>query len=104
MSGCQRPSANRSVKPQISPMNLAIPAKINPNWLATRKAKAMDNETVINIQARLPGLTLALPELRTTAQWAEILAELEGLSQRTQRQEALLETVAAISDTASSIL
>lgn len=64
----------------------------------------MVNETLQNVQIKLAGLSQAYPHLQTIPQWAEILAELNGLSQKTQRQELLLETVAALSDTASSIL
>ncbi|GIK39364.1 MAG: hypothetical protein BroJett011_31970 [Chloroflexota bacterium] len=64
----------------------------------------MVNKTLQNIQAKLKKLALTLPQLQTTGQWTEILHELEGLSQNTQRQELLLEAVAAISDAASSIL
>ncbi|MBE7553825.1 MAG: GAF domain-containing protein [Anaerolineales bacterium] len=64
----------------------------------------MVNKTLQNVQAKLKELALTLPQLQTTGQWTEILHELEGLSQNTQRQELLLEAVAAISDAASSIL
>jgi PAS domain S-box-containing protein len=64
----------------------------------------MVNETLQTIQAKLSELALSLPQLQKTGHWSEILRELAGLLRSTHRQELLLETVAAISDAASSIL
>ena len=64
----------------------------------------MVNEIMQNIQTKLNDLSQNTLHLQTSTQWTEILAELKGLSQNTQRQELLLETVAALSDAASSIL
>lgn len=64
----------------------------------------MVNEILQNIQTKLNDLSQNTLHLQTSTQWTEILAELKGLSQNTQRQELLLETVAALSDAASSIL
>ncbi len=64
----------------------------------------MANKTIVNVQTKLDELALVLPRLQENEQWIEVLREMEGLSQNTNRQELLLETVAAISDAASSIL
>ncbi len=64
----------------------------------------MANETLHHVQTKLNELALAQPQLQTMEPWTEIYQNLTELAQNTRRQELLLETVAAISDAASSIL
>ncbi|HXW01171.1 MAG TPA: GAF domain-containing protein, partial [Anaerolineae bacterium] len=63
----------------------------------------MANKTITQLQTKLNKLALKQPQLQENKQWTEVLRDLEGLSHNTSRQELLLETIAALSDAASSI-
>ncbi len=66
------------------------------------------NRTIAHIQAQLNQLAAVLPGLKEEEEpagqlWSDVLQELKNLSRNVNRQELLLEIIAAISNTTSSI-